>query len=175
MRTALLSRIQRRIIAFNTLIGRGVAWLLAVLMVVMCVDVILRKLFNLTAIWSQELEWHLFAAVFLLGAAWAFAEDRHVRVDLFYAKFSPRDRALVNMVGGICFLIPWSALLGYVSLGYAWESWTMREGSPNPGGLPGLYVIKFCISLGMWMLMFQGIASVLGAYVQWRQPEVSDP
>jgi len=109
----------------------------------------------------MELEWHLFALVFLIGAGYAFKHDRHVRVDLFYAKFTPKDRALVNLIGGLIFLVPWCILIIYVSYDYAHVSFLIRETSPDPGGLPARYIIKFAITVGVSLLLLQGISSII--------------
>ena len=89
--------------SINEAVGRSVAWLTTLLVVIICVDVALRYIFSNTKAWILELEWHLFALIFLLGAGYAFKHDRHVRVDLFYANFSKRDKAWINLIGGIIF------------------------------------------------------------------------
>lgn len=147
----------------NEWVGRSVSWLTAGLVLLVCFDVITRYLLNDTQAWIVELEWHLFALIFLLGAGYAFKHDRHVRVDLFYAGFSKRDKALVNLVGGLFFLIPWCLLLMIVSGKYAWGSYLIGETSPDPGGMPARYLIKFSIALGMFLLLLQAIASVIDA------------
>ena len=108
----------------------------------------------------MELEWHVFAAIFLLGAGYAFKHDRHVRVDLFYSKFSKRDKAWTNLVGGIVFLIPWCVLVIIVSYSYAKGSFLIMEESPNPDGLPFRFIIKFAVTFGIGLLLLQGIANV---------------
>ena len=106
--------------------------------------------------------------------------DRHVRVDLFYADFSPRDQALVNLFGGILFLLPWSILVIYASYDYALISYKIGETSPDPGGLPARYLIKFAITLGAFLLLLQGIASlidsalILSGHKEPEQPEAED-
>ena len=147
----------------NESIGRAVAWLTTLLVLLVCGDVLMRYWFNTTAAWVMELEWHLFALVFLLGAAYAFQQDRHVRVDLFYDRFSPRDRAWVNLVGGMVFLLPWCLVLVYVGWQYALGSYYIGEGSPNPGGLPHRFLIKGSIALGFLLLLLQALASIAAA------------
>lgn len=149
----------------NETIGRAAAWITTLLMILVCGDVAMRYLFNTTAAWVMELEWHLFALVFILGAGYAFKHDRHVRVDLFYENFSARDKAWVNLIGGILFLIPWCLLMIYVSFKYAWGSFLIGEGSPNPGGLPYRFLIKGAITIGMILLFLQALASVGKSYL----------
>ena len=127
----------------------------------MCVDVIRRYLFNQTAVWITELEWHLFALIFLIGAGYALKHDKHVRVDLFYAKFSPKQKAWVNLLGTLLFLIPWCWIIISSSYNYAHNSYLINESSPDPGGLPARYIIKFSITVGFILLLLQAIALVL--------------
>ncbi|MBV6653835.1 MAG: TRAP transporter small permease subunit [Mameliella sp.] len=159
----------------NEQIGRAAAWLTTLLMVLVCFDVVVRYLFNDTQAWIMELEWHMFGLIFLLGAGYAFRHDRHVRVDLFYTKFSAKDKALVNLIGGILFLVPWTAVLVYVSFEYANIAFKIREGSPDPGGLPARYAIKYAITIGMLLLLLQGIASIIDNWLIYRgeQPSTS--
>ena len=156
----LLRSFIRIISQLNETIGRAVSWITGFLVLLVCADVGMRYLFNDTAAWVMELEWHLFALVFMLGAGFAFKHDRHVRVDLFYDQFSERDKAWVNLTGGILFLIPWCLLLFYVSFQYALGSFQIGEGSPNPGGLPYRFIIKGSIAVGIFLLLLQGLANI---------------
>ena len=112
----------------------------------------------------MELEWHLFALIFLLSAAYTLKEDKHVRVDLFYDRFSARDKAWVNIIGTIFLLVPWCLVLLWVSFDYAYGSWMIREGSPDPGGLPARYVIKFGIGLAFVLLLIQALMLAAKSY-----------
>lgn len=145
----------------NERVGRTVSWLTTLLVLLVCFDVVTRYLLSNTSAWIMELEWHLFALIFLLGAGYALRHDRHVRVDLFYANFPPRDQAWVNLLGAALFLIPWCILLVYTSFEYALISYKIGETSPDPGGLPALYMIKFAVTLGAFLLLLQGIASLI--------------
>lgn len=154
----------------NENVGRAVAWATTLLMILVCCDVAARYFFQTTSAWVMELEWHLFALVFLLGAGYAFKHDRHVRVDLFYDRFSARDKAWVNLLGALFFLMPWCLLMIYVSFYYALGSYQIGEGSPNPGGLPYRFVIKGTITLGMILLFLQAWASVAQSIlVLWKK------
>ena len=156
-----ISNITKGINQLNEWIGKGVSWLTAILVVLVCFDVITRYLFSDTQAWIMELEWHLFALVFLLGAGYAFKNDRHVRVDLFYANFSELDKAWVNFIGALLFLLPWTIIVIYFSYEYANISFQIGERSPDPGGLPARYVIKFAVTAGFILLFLQGLSSLL--------------
>lgn len=108
----------------------------------------------------MELEWHLFSIIFLFAAGYTLQKNKHVRVDLFYEKFSDKQRAWINLSGTILFLIPWCLVIIYFSSIYALNSWTIGETSPDPGGLPARYLIKFCIPIGIFLLMLQGISII---------------
>lgn len=164
----LLEGLSASIHRLNEWVGRGVSWLTTALVVLVCFDVFTRYLLSDTSAWVMELEWHLFALIFLLGAGYAFRHDRHVRVDLFYARMAPKDQALVNLVGAVVFLIPWCLLILIVSTRYAWGAWLIREGSPDPGGLPARYLVKFAIPLGAFLLLLQAVASALDAWAVYR-------
>ncbi|MEM9821637.1 MAG: TRAP transporter small permease subunit [Bacteroidota bacterium] len=144
--------------SINEWIGKSVSWLTTTLVLLVCFDVARRALFDTTAAWIMELEWHLFALIFLLGAGYSLKRDRHVRVDLFYAKFSAKDKALVNLLGTLLFLIPWCILIIYFSYFYALDAYIIGEVSPDPGGLPARYLIKFAITLGISLLLLQAMA-----------------
>lgn len=158
----------------NERIGRASSWLNFVLVILVCFDVITRYVLSDTAAWVMELEWHLFSLIFLLGAAYAFKNDRHVRVDLFYANFSERDKALVNLIGNTLFLIPWCLVITFYSFQYAMTSFNIGETSPDPGGLPARYIIKFAITLGILLLLLQAVGEALKAFRTWRSPEPSN-
>ncbi len=157
---SLLKFIIRFANAVNERVGKAVSWLTLGLVVLVCVDVGRRYLLKSASVWGMELESQIFAAIFLLGAGFAFKHDRHVRVDLFYSKFSKRDKAWTNLIGGVLLLIPWCILVIVVSFDYAMRSYELMEGSPNPGGLPFLFIIKFIVTIGIGLLLLQGLASV---------------
>ena len=168
----------------NEAVGRLVSWFTTLLVALVCMDVFIRLLYStlqqywlpnlewqiVGQAWIMELEWHFFALIFLLGAGYAYKHDKHVRVDLFYAKYSAKDKALVNIFGNLVFLIPWCVVMAYASFQYAWRSYSIRETSPDPGGLPALYFIKFAISLGLILLLLQAVSSTITAVMEYRTP-----
>lgn len=153
-----LTQVANAIDWLNEHIGRLAAWLTTILVVLICADVIFRYAFNNTAAWVIELEWHLFALIFLLGGGYAFKHDRHVRVDLFYANFSKRDKALINLLGSLLLLLPWCSIITIYAFQYASLSFDLKEASPDPGGLPAIYLIKSVVAIGFFLLFLQGIS-----------------
>lgn len=143
--------------------GRATAWLTSLLVWLICVYVVMRYLFAQPLIWLQELEWHLFALIFLLGAAYTFKADAHVRVDVFYARFSPKRKAWVNLIGILVFLIPFCLVIITRSWDFVLSAWAVQESSADPGGLPARYLIKAALPLGFLLLLLQGVAEALRA------------
>lgn len=115
-------------------------------------DVIMRYFFNDVSIAMQELEWHLFAAMFMFGIAYTLKEDAHVRVDIFYDAMSKRKQALVNILGSVCFALPITLLILYFSWDYTLEAYQMGEGSADPGGLPHRWIVRSVIPVSALFL-----------------------
>ena len=145
----------------NQAVGKVVSCLSFLLVIVIVIDVILRYTFSITSAASFELEWHLFAAIFLLGASYTLKEDKHVRVDVFYSRFSARTKAWVNLLGSIFLLLPFCAIAFWESLSFVQSSFQINETSPQPGGLPARWIIKSTIPAGMFLLGLQGISLIL--------------
>ena len=148
----------RAIDVLNEFVGNAVSWLTTVMVLVVCYDVLTRYVLKESSVAVQELEWHLFSIIFLIGAAFTLKHDRHVRVDLFYIKFSPRAKAWVDFLGSLFFLIPFALLVIWASQNFVGNSFHMHETSPDPGGLPARYLLKAAIPAGFVLLLLQGFA-----------------
>lgn len=157
----MLRRLGTWIDSLTALSGRLVAWLSLALAVVVCVLVVARYLFQTGAPAMQEAALYLHAALFMLGAAFALQGDDHVRVDILYRRWSPRTRAWIDCIGTLVFLFPVCVLLLVLSWDYVAASWTVRETSSDPGGLPWVYVLKTLLLIMPAMLLLQGLAEVI--------------
>jgi len=132
-----------------------------VLVIIISLDVFLRKAFKLSKPWVLDLEWEIFAAIFLIGMSYTLKYDKHVRVDVFYTNFSEQKKAWVNLIGTVFLCIPWTILLIQKSYHYAMNSWYIREGSANPGGLGARYLIKFVMVIGFCLLLIQALILII--------------
>ena len=150
--------------SLNERIGHFISWLTTVLVLVVCYDVFTRYVLNISSVAVQELEWHLFAVIFLIGAAYTLKHEGHVRVDVFYTHMPPRGKALIDFFGGLIFLIPFSILVIWTSHGFVSMSWAVRETSPDPGGLPYRYLLKGMIPSAFVLVLLQGIAQTIRAF-----------
>lgn len=170
----MLRTLSYQIHQLNDWVGKKVSWLTAVLVALVFIDVLAQKIFNYSAVWVSEIEWHLFSLIFLFGAGYALKYGKHVRVDLFYDNFSKKDKALVNMWGTLLFLLPWCAFVIWFSTKYALESFSINEGSPQPNGLPIWYPIKFAIVVGMVLLMLQALALLFDSIITLSETQKED-
>ncbi|MFH1136953.1 MAG: TRAP transporter small permease subunit [Pseudomonadota bacterium] len=162
----LVKNLCRAIDRLNELVGRGTAWVTLLLVVVIFIDVILRYAFNISYVFVQELEWHLFGFIFLIGAGYTLLHDAHVRVDIFYQRLGEKGRAWINLWGVLLFLIPGCLLIIVTSWKFAFTAFQISEGSPDPGGIPFRYLIKGCIPVGFGLLLLQGISLGLHSLLQ---------
>jgi len=148
---------------FTETSGKAVSWLVLAMVVLICYDVAMRYVFQQGSVALQELEWHLFALLFLLGGAYTLKQDDHVRVDiLFKSRFvSDRGRAWINILGTLLFLFPFCILILITSWPFVENAFYYQEGSPDPGGLPYRFILKGAILLAFLMIMLQGLSELL--------------
>ena len=148
-------------------IGQLSAVAVAALVVVMASNVLLRYGFSLGSVWAQELEWHLMSPLALIGAAYALRHGEHVRVDVLYADFTERGKALVDLFASVAGIAIAVAVI-WLSWRYVGVSWNNGEGSPNPCGIPYRYVLKAFIPVGFALLLAQFSAETLRAVARLR-------
>ena len=151
---------------FNAGLGKACAWLTLFLVLGTAVVVILRYGFGIGATALQEAVLYAHALVFMGAAAWVLQCNGHVRVDIFYQKFSGRRQALVDGLGTLLFLLPVCLFLGWASWDYVSNSWSTLEGSSESGGLKFVYLQKSIILVLVFSLVLQGIANLIkSAYI----------
>ena len=141
-------------------IGRASAWIALALVLLMAGNVLLRYLFRIGSVWSQELEWHLMVPLVLFGMSYGILKDGHLRVDIFYVGFGPRTRLWIDFAAAVLLALVASAVL-WLSLAYVEQSASIGERSPDPGGLSHLYVLKAFIPVGFAVLALLGVAQAL--------------
>lgn len=162
-----LKDIARAVDNINESLGRLTAWLVVAMVGLTLYDVAMRYVFNNGSIAVQELEWHLFGIVILFGASHTLKYDDHVRVDLVYssAKLSDRHRAIIDVVGTFAFSLPFSVLVIWTSIPFAYDAYSHAEISPDPGGLSYRWLLKAAIPLGYALLALQALANAFRALV----------
>ena len=160
-------------------LGRLSAWLILVMVLVGAFNAIMRHLGRFLGVTLSsnayiELQWYLFSLVFLLGAAHALAHNAHVRVDVFYSRLSPRRHAWINLAGAILFLLPFAAVVLWLAWPSVHNSWSVREASPDPGGLPR-YPMKAMLLVGFASLALQGLAEIVKCVAVLRHQRAETP
>jgi TRAP-type mannitol/chloroaromatic compound transport system permease small subunit len=126
-------------------------------------DVVMRYGFNDVSIGMQELEWHLFSCVFLLGIPYAIQQNAHVRVDIFYDRWQDKTKAWINLLGTLILILPFIILVTHYSYDFAYEAYDMGEGSGDPGGLPHRWIIKGLIPSSFILIGLASLGMVTGA------------
>jgi TRAP-type mannitol/chloroaromatic compound transport system permease small subunit len=146
---------------FNGVIGRAVAWLALAMVLVTFLVVILRYAFDYGSIAMQESVTYMHAVLFMLGAAYTLQQDGHVRVDIFYQGFSRRGRAWVDLLGTLLLLLPVCLFVLASSWGYVTESWAVKEGSREAGGIPAVYLLKTLLVAMPLLVLMQGLVVLI--------------
>ena len=159
----LLNQLSVRLEQFSEHTGMLVSWLVLAMVLLVSYDVAMRYFFQSGSVALQEMEWHLFSLIFLIGAAYTLKHDDHVRLDLFYkSKFmDDRRRAWIDLFGSIFLLIPFCILIISSAWPFVYQSYIHLEGSPDPGGLPYRWILKASIPLGFTFLLLQGVSDIV--------------
>lgn len=145
---------------FIDLVGRAISWLALAVALVMGTNVLLRYGFSIGAVWAQELEWHLLVPLTLVGMSYALRHGEHVRVDVLFARFNDGSKRVIDFVSAVITMV-FSALVIWLSISFVKMSWMIGEGSPNPGGIDALYIMKAMVPLGFALLFLQSLAQAI--------------
>lgn len=147
--------------AFSDFTGRAISWLTFIMMLLMTTVVLLRYGFNMGWIAMQESILYLHAFVLMLGMAYTLSKNEHVRVDIFYRRFSPSKQKWVNILGHLVFLIPTCVFVMILSWQYVAQSWQILEGSQEAGGLPLVYLLKSLLIITPLLLIIEALAQIV--------------
>ena len=160
---SILLKIISIIDAFTECTGKFISIFVIILVLLVGYDVSMRYLFNSGSIAIQELEWHLFSIILLLGSAYTLKHDEHVRLDIFYSSKLINDKVRIwfDVLGTLLILLPFCLLIIISAWPFVTQAYIHNEISPDPGGLPARWLIKAVIPLGFFFLLIQGISEVL--------------
>lgn len=149
-------------------LGYFTALTLALLVLLVVYDATARYLFSTGSIALQELEWHLFDVIILFGIAYTLKENAHVRVDIFYASYSEKTKAIVNIISSLFFILPFSFLIIYIGIDFVALSFAQNEASSNPGGLEYRFLVKALLPISFVFLALVAFKDVKTNFIMWK-------
>ncbi len=152
------TRLSRLIDNFLVRVGNGVSWLWLILLAVIVINVTLRYLFAEGRIEFEEIQWHLYAAGFLIGLSSAYVSDSHIRVDVLRERLSPTTLAWIELYGILLLLIPFILLVLFASFPFVSYSFATGEVSEAPGGLGYRWLIKSVLVIGFALLLLASVS-----------------
>lgn len=156
-----LGPIVKKIDAINGWMGKSASWLTFFLVIITVYDVVMRYIFRKGSVAIQEAEWHLFAMNFLLAAGWTLLNDGHVRVDLLYIRLGRRKKAWIDFIGSLAFCIPFCIMVIWAAIPFVLDSWSVWEGSSDPGGLPTFFILKTIMPLAFLLVLVQALSQAI--------------
>ena len=144
------------------------AFILSLLVLLIVYDATARYLFSAGSTALQELEWHFFDVVILLSIAYTFEQNSHVRVDIFYDKFSLKTQKLIDMLAIVLFVLPLAGLIIYVGFDFVSMSFLQNEASSDPGGLSHRWIVKSLMPLAFVLLFLQALRKLFQTFQKYR-------
>ena len=161
--------------ALNERIGRAVLWLVLAAVVISASNAIVRKVFDMSSNAFLEVQWYLFAAIFLLCAGWTLLRNEHIRIDVIAGRFSKRTQTWIDLFGTAFFLFPMVALILYESWPWFVRAWQSGEVSPSAGGLI-LWPAKILVPAGFVLLVLQAVSELFKriAFLRGLGPDPSE-
>lgn len=155
-----LLSLSRFIDTLNEKIGNGISWALLVSVLICTGNAVVRYAFNTSSNAWLEIQWYLFAAIFLLATSYTLRRNEHVRIDVIVGRFSKRTQVWIDIFGFLLFLLPMTLIILYYAIPYAWISIESQEMSSNAGGLI-IWPAKLLIPIGFLQLTLQGISELI--------------
>lgn len=155
-----LLALSRLIDTISTAIGKSVIWLIFVAVLVSAINAVMRKMFNMSSNAWLEAQWYLFGAAFMLAAAYTLKENEHIRIDIFYGTRSEKTRHRIDLFGHVFFLLPFTVLMTYMLIPYAWAAFQSGQVSSNSGGLP-IWPARMVLAVGFVLLTFQALSEII--------------
>lgn len=155
-----LLAISRAIDYVNIRLGKAVAWLIVVAITVSTVNAIIRKLLNQSSNAWLELQWYLFAAVFMFCAAWTLISNEHIRIDIVNNQFSKRVRNWIDLIGHLFALLPFCIVMIWTSIPFFLTSYNLGERSFAAGGLPQ-WIAKLIVPVAFVILLIQSFSEII--------------
>ena len=169
----MLRELARRIDRFQDALGRALSWLMLAMVLTVFFDVVSRYALSQSYVFTQELEWYIFAVAYLMAGGYVMLWDEHVRVDIMYSRLTPRQKAWVDLILIFVFFFPSALLIIYTTWPFFRNAWMVYEGSPDPGGIPARWALKGVIILAFVIMSIQGVSEAIKRLywaMGWEEP-----
>lgn len=167
MKTKAITSVMEKIESLIDVVGRATLWVALAMISLVAVNVLLRYSFSFGSVWAQELEWHLLAALILLGMCYSLQRGDNVRVDLFYANYTAKKKFVVDVISLL--LLAVALILIKLSISYVMQSYSIQEISPDPGGIPLRWIVKSLIPIGYGLVALHTVAGLLRLFYEHSQ------
>lgn len=164
-----MERIAGALDLVNRAVGAVTIWLALAMALLQFGVVLLRYVFGYSSIFINEGVLYLHASIFMLGAGYTLLANGHVRVDIFYAKFGTRGRAMIDIFGHLALLAPSLLILLYYSWPTVRRSWAILEGPISVGGIPASFLLKSLIPAFCVLLLIQGVSALIRDLIRLRE------
>lgn len=155
--------------SINRLVGNFVRWIAVAMVIMQFGVVLLRYVFGVSFIFLDESVLYLHCALFMLGGGYTLLVDRHVRVDIFYSRWSEKSQATLNAYGAILALIPGSLITAWFCWPFVANSWINLDGAISVGGIPASFLLKSLILAFCVLLAIQGVACLMRDLITARR------
>jgi TRAP-type mannitol/chloroaromatic compound transport system permease small subunit len=155
--------------AFIKWLGSAICWLNSILVLNIVVQVVLRYALGEGKVWMEELEWHFYAVLLLMGLSYCLTSDTHVRLDILHRNFSKAKKEYIDLFGMIFLVLPFFSILFYHGLDFLATAWHVGENSPHPLGLPCWWIIKAFIPVTMFLVILAALSRIVRALVVLKQ------
>jgi len=156
----LLLKLSQLIDLISERVGKGAFWLVLIMTIISSANAVVRFIFNYSSNGLLEIQWYLFAAIFLLCSPYTLQKNEHVRIDVLSGKLSPRGLAVIDIIGTLFFMLPMVVLVLYLSVPLVVDSYHINEMSANAGGLIR-WPVKILLPIGFTLLALQGISELI--------------
>jgi TRAP-type mannitol/chloroaromatic compound transport system permease small subunit len=166
----LLLKIALRIEGLIDFTGKATSYVVLAIVGLIAVNVFLRYTMSVGSVWAQELEWHLLATMILFGMSYALLRGENVRVDLFYANYTPKTKYRVDILSAALTIVV-AILFVYLSSFYVVQAFSASEMSPDPGGIPYRWIVKGLIPIGFTLLALQGLGELCRVIVNGHKTQ----
>jgi TRAP-type mannitol/chloroaromatic compound transport system permease small subunit len=170
-----MRELARTIDRWQDALGRALAWLMLAMVLTVFFDVVMRYAIRRTFVFTQELEWYIFAVAYLMAGGYVLLWDEHVRVDIMYSRLSARTQAWLDFILLFVFFFPSTLLVIYTTWPFFRNALSVWEGSPDPGGIQGRWALKGVIIVAFAIMVIQGVSEAIKRFywaMGWEEREV---